>query len=533
MAEGGWLGRYEILRRLDANENDELLLARAHGPAGFHQSVVLKRHLARCDDGAPHLQRLAQEALAYALVTHPAVVRLHDFVLVDGYPVLVLEHVHGLSLARLVRTLRNRNTELPDEVALYLGHALFTALAAAHRAKNPENGEFVPVIHRDVNPRNVLVAWSGEVKLGNFGIAKVAGARRSDLTAPGTLHGTYGYMAPEQVLGDPLTVRTDVYMGALVVWELLARRRAFRIDGMAELELLKAMASPVLPDLAALRPSLSPALCNAVRVSLSANPDARSLSAIEMATCIEALVDLRAAREECGRLAASTRDSLRRAPPSSQAILSPLDQSGETEAFRAEDLRAAARRTPKAGVPTMDGTSAATIAPSLAPPVAPRLGPQGSLFTPMPQSLEPNAQSIVPEQRQASGWSIAMLATAGVAAIAIGFFATGAVNGAVRRYAGAVHPLVSAPSSAPDAAPAASLTASASASPAPSASAETTGRIVFPARAAGHRVFVDGRVVGEGQVAWPVACGRHVAKIGSRGKDQTVDVPCGGDAEVD
>lgn len=536
MAESGWLGRYEILRRLDANPDDELLLARAHGPAGFQQPVVLKRHLERCPEGAPQLERLAREALAYSLVTHPQIVRLHDFILLDGYPVLVLEHVHGLSLSRFVRTLRGRRVEIPDNVALYIGHAVFSALAAAHRARNAETGEFFPVIHRNVNPRSVLVAWTGDVKLGNFGIAKVAGVRRSDLTAPGTLHGTYGYMAPEQVLGDPLTVRTDVYMAALLLWELLARRRAFRTDGIAELELLKAMATPVLPDLATLRSGLSAALCHGVRVSLSAHADARSLSAIEMACCIEEAVDLRAAREECGRLASSTRDSMTRAPPPSQAILA-MDQSGETEAFRAEDLRGA----PAPSAPA-NASNAKTVppprpgAPSATPPSAP---PENTpLSTPMPPSLAPHARSVGPhaqwvavEPPSGRGSSIAMLAMAAVAAIAIGFVGTGAVTGAVQRHAAA------RPTSVQVRAPTPSVSATTS-SPVVSAAASaepprTTGRIILPARAAGHRLFIDDRVVGEGQGVLPVACGRHLVKIGSRGKSQSVDVPCGGDVDVE
>ncbi len=536
MAESGWLGRYEILGRLDANQNDELLLARAHGPAGFQQTVVLKRHLARCAEGAPQLERLAREALAYALVTHPQIVRLHDFVLLDGYPVLVLEHVHGLSLSRLVRTLRGRRVEIPDSVALFIGHGVFSALAAAHRARNAETGEFFPVIHRNVNPRSVLVAWTGDVKLGNFGIAKVAGTRRSDLTAPGTLHGTYGYMAPEQVLGDPLTVRTDVYMAALMLWELLARRRAFRTDGIAEFELLKAMAMPALPDLATLRSGLSAALCHGVRVSLSPSADARSLSAIEMANCIEEAVDLRAAREECGRLASSTRDTMKRAPPPSQAIVA-MEQSGETEAFRTEDVRGvAAPRAPK------DASNAKTVPPpragadSAAPPSAPMTS--APLSTPIPQSLAPHAHSVGPRAQWVASRppryrasSVAMLALAAIAAITIGFVATGAVTGAVRRHAAA------RPTYVPALAPTPSVSATTS-SPFASAAASaepprTTGRIVLPARAAGHRIFIDDRVVGEGQGVWPVACGRHVVRIGSRAKTQSVDVPCGGDVDVE
>src|SRR5579883_147366 len=204
------IGAYEIIRRLGAGGACDVLLARTHGPHGFSRLVVLKRLRADRARDPAYVADLAREARAYARVDHPAVVQLYDVVDDDGRPALVLQYVRGLSLHQLRAGLSSSGTALGDEVAIYVMHHVFAALAAAHEARDTDTGELAQVIHRDVSPANVLIDWSGTVRLADFGIAKLAGQSSGD-TALGLVKGTQGYMAPEQVDGSPVTVRTDVY----------------------------------------------------------------------------------------------------------------------------------------------------------------------------------------------------------------------------------------------------------------------------------------------------------------------------------
>lgn len=183
-----WFGEYEILRVLAIGPRSETLLARAHGPGGFRRRVVLKRYVTPADER--ETREFAREARALARVAGPNVVQLHAFTRLQGQPLLVLEHVPGLSLAE-VAALR----ALPDEAALHVGHALFSALAAAHEARDAETGEIAPVVHGDVHPGNVRIAWSGEVKLTGFATARLP--LGDDTPRPGGLRWTPGYMAPE------------------------------------------------------------------------------------------------------------------------------------------------------------------------------------------------------------------------------------------------------------------------------------------------------------------------------------------------
>lgn len=322
MDEGTDIGPYRIVRRIARGERSEVLLARIDGPHGFQRTVVLKRLVNQHANDALRLRRLAAEAIAYARLSHSAIVRLYDFVLLEQAPTLVLEYVPGVSLEALVRTKRDRGERISDRDALYVASRIFAALAAAHGARHPETGEFSPVVHRNVNPGNVLVSRHGEVKLGDFGMAHVPGV--SDVTPTGTLLGTYGYMAPEQIVGDAITVRTDIYAAGLLLWELLAGRRAFR-ESLPELEILQAMAEPQIPPIERIRPDLPPALYEALGRALRSGADER-IGARDMVEALRTFVHDPEAKaslaDDVGRGRGPASDA---PPPSLVPSLPPMD----------------------------------------------------------------------------------------------------------------------------------------------------------------------------------------------------------------
>src|SRR5690606_523933 len=228
------------------------------------------------DDGIARM--FAREASAYARLAHPSIVRLFDFFAIPSPPpgaaspegrggqlVMVLEHVDGPSLSRLKSMLKAAGKDLDDRAAFFVAARVFDALAAAHSTLD-DAGVPAPVIHRDVNPSNVLVPWDGEVKLADFGVAKVTGLEHHSVA--GMIKGTYGYMAPEQVTGDNVTPRADVYAGAIILWELLTKRKAFQRGALPEIEALRAMAEPRLPSIDVLRPDVDKGLRDALKRAL-------------------------------------------------------------------------------------------------------------------------------------------------------------------------------------------------------------------------------------------------------------------------
>lgn len=513
--------RYELVRPLGIGATSEVMLAVAHGPMGFERPVVLKRVLLDVGSGAAALatSRLGREARAYARLTNPAIVSLLDFVEDEGRPTLVLEHVDGLSLTRVVDGLRATGASLDDASAWYLGYRIFVALAAAHAARDPMTGEFAQVIHRDVCPDNVLVPWDGFAKLTDFGVARLAGV--SSDTRPGVINGTVGYLAPEQVRGEAITVRTDVYAACLVLRELLLRAPVFPRDRRSEVELLVAMAEPELVPLGVLRPALPIELTEAIDRGLATDPEQRNVTAEEIASLIQNAWSLEPAR---GRLIEQLA-TLRRGDEGS-----PRGQ-GDTAFDRAP-------------TPTMTAIPSPTPTPTTRP--LPRALPVSPLVLGTPDAMSTSREIEAPAVLRERPRRGPVFATATAAAIAIGVvlgvalglrerakvaeseraLSAAAASAARASAPPRAVPLPSTPP-APPAAPVASV-----ASVAPAGPRATTGRLLTEATETGHRIFVDGRLAGGGGAPLVVPCGRHDVRVGSAGRLRAVDVPCGGDVAV-
>lgn len=471
---------HRILRRLATGGTSDVLLACAEGPGGFQRVVVLKLLLRQFRHDGRFERMFLREAAAYARLSHPAIVRLYDFFAERDRLVLVLEYVDGLPLNRVYALLRGVGGRLDDAASLFIAWRLFSALAAAHCAKDPLTGEFGPVIHRDVNPSNLLVPWDGHVKLADFGMAKVSGL--PDDGPAGLLRGTFGYVAPEQARGGEVTVRADVYVGCLILWELLAGRKAIvrtaRFDGDVD----RGMSVPSFPALATLRPDLPRVLLDAVASGLGTNADGRGLTAEDMSNVLRTVADLDEGRRSLVEALSALRSSaagehLVGTTPPPQAVITPVTPS-------------ASERKPSSHRPV---------------------------------SLSGQA----PPQGAGVALWLAALATLGLC-LALGF--------RLRPHTGPASVTASAATAVPAVTAAASLAPSAAASTAPSAPAEgrdaTSGTITVPASRAGHRVWIDDHLVGEAPGRYAVSCGAHSIRVGSQGDLQRVDVACNGDVLV-
>jgi serine/threonine-protein kinase len=232
------------------------------------REVCVKRLAAQVD---PDLATgLREEARLLASVRHANVVSLLGFGEEEsGAPFLVLELVSGPDLRELSRALLglfDAPGSLPWRLAVHVACALLRALGAVQRA--------VPgLVHRDVTPHNVLISTEGEVKLADFGIALTR--ERAAWQRPGLVRGKLGYMAPEQIRGETLDVRTDLFAVGVVLYELLAGQRPVRARSVsAELQ---AAESGLIEPLARRRPDLAPALLAVVDRLLAKRPDDRYL----------------------------------------------------------------------------------------------------------------------------------------------------------------------------------------------------------------------------------------------------------------
>jgi len=271
---GDRVGEYEIVARLKSGGMATLFLAHRRGAAGFQRFVAIKVVHPHLATDPSFVRMFVDEALLSARIVHPNVVHVEELGEAEGTYFLVMEYVHGTSLSLLVRALARRKRMLAPELATSLIMKVADGLHAAHETRG-DRGELLGVVHRDVSPQNVLLAYQGHVKLIDFGIAKASG--RSQQTEAGSIKGKFRYMSPEQAWGRPVDRRSDVFSLAVVLWELLTARPLF--DAGNDLLVLEKVRHPVVEPPSRWVPSIPPELDAAVLAALAENPDDRPATA--------------------------------------------------------------------------------------------------------------------------------------------------------------------------------------------------------------------------------------------------------------
>ncbi len=218
------IGPYEIERRLALGGMAEVFVAQRQGPHGFSKRVALKRILPQFAGDPDFVSMFIDEAKLAARLQHPNVVQVFDFGEHGGELFLAMELVSGTNVNKLVRTSTLKQLPIPLDVALYIVAQTAAALRYAHHLTD-DQGEPLGFVHRDVSPANILLTDTGHVKLTDFGIAMVR--QRNPRTEDGHVRGKLGYMSPEQVMGKPMSDRSDVFTLGSVFAEMLMGRPLF------------------------------------------------------------------------------------------------------------------------------------------------------------------------------------------------------------------------------------------------------------------------------------------------------------------
>jgi serine/threonine-protein kinase len=278
------LGRYQIIKHLADGGMAELLLARSGGIEGFERHVVVKRIRVERARDQNVINMFLDEARLAASLHHANIVQVHDIGHEKGEYFFAMEYVHGEDLRRLLNHLAKKGEQLPLEHVLSVIMAAAAALHYAHEHKS-KDGKPLGIVHRDVSPANVLVAYDGNVKVVDFGIAKAA-VRSSD-TQVGTLKGKISYMAPEQCMGQPIDRRSDVFALGIVLYELYTVRRLFK--GESDFLTMAAIVQGNIPKPSEARPDIPPALEQIIMKALAMAPGDRYQTADEMRLALKQL----------------------------------------------------------------------------------------------------------------------------------------------------------------------------------------------------------------------------------------------------
>lgn len=281
---GRKLGRFEIICKLGSGGMSEVFLAWQRGVGGFQRPVVLKRILDHVKGQDDFVHMFVQEAKITSGLSHSGIAQLFDLSEENDELFMVMEFVPGGTLVEVARACLNAREQIPVGLTLAVVRETALALHYAHTFKDAV-GRARPVVHRDIAEKNIMVSLDGKTKLLDFGIARQQG--RASRTQVGTVKGTAGYMSPEQVRGERLDARTDIFSLGIVLHECLTGQRLFKAP--TRQDEIAALLSGEIPPPSARNRAISPALDAVVLKALARDRGARYASALELAAAFDRL----------------------------------------------------------------------------------------------------------------------------------------------------------------------------------------------------------------------------------------------------
>ena len=268
-------GHYRLERWLARGGTANIFLATYTGALGFEREIALKVILPEYARHWGFISMFLDEARLAARLSHPNIVQVHDLGEAGGYFYLAMELVPGSSLARMTARLKREERQFPLGVALYIAECILEALHHAH-LRRARSGAPLNIVHRDVNPQNILLGEDGEVKLADFGVARAS--INLSRTSSGVVKGKYSHMAPEQCLAKPVDARADLFSLGAVLHELLTGRPLFKRDNVYLT--MKAVLEEPIPAPSEINPRVPPELDALVLGALAREPERRYPSAL-------------------------------------------------------------------------------------------------------------------------------------------------------------------------------------------------------------------------------------------------------------
>ena len=305
-------GAYELLEKIATGGMAEVFRARVHGAMGFEKILVVKRILDQLAKDEEFRELFKNEARICAELAHVNIVQVFELGEHDAHLYIAMEYVHGLDLARLASRARSLG-DFPVNLALFILGEVLKALAYAHSLSDAD-GVPLHLVHCDISPQNVLISFSGEVKLTDFGISRAA-AQRGEVNV---IRGKYSYMSPEQAESRALDGRSDLFSLGTMLYELLTGRRLFK--SASRDETLARVRRAEVPSPRPYRKEISEELEGFLLKTLSRHPNDRWADAQEMYEAVSKLILSEGHRATNSDLAAYLRDVIESANAGAAAV---------------------------------------------------------------------------------------------------------------------------------------------------------------------------------------------------------------------
>jgi len=267
---------YAVVARLGQGGMAEVFLALSLGPSGFRKLVAIKRLHRHLQDDPASVELFLLEASLAARLQHPNVVQTHKVGTFEGQHFIAMEYLDGQPLNRVLNRLRSQEAHMHPSLAAHFISDALDGLHYAHEARDYD-GRPLGVIHRDVSPHNIFITFDGQVKLLDFGVARIG--EPEAYAQGGVINGKFAYMAPEQALGERVDRRADVWGMGTTLWECLAGQRLFR--GGSDVSVMQSSLTEDIPWVTDIAPEVPEQLARIVDKALQRDVDRRHRNALE------------------------------------------------------------------------------------------------------------------------------------------------------------------------------------------------------------------------------------------------------------
>lgn len=263
-------GKYYLLELINVGGMAEVFKAKMFGVEGFEKIVAIKKILPEVAEDAEFIRMFIDEAKIAVQLSHPNIVQILELGKIDDAFFIAMELVNGKDLKTIRKRLKRVELLMPVEQSAYVISQVCDGLDYAHR-KTDEKMNAINIIHRDISPQNIIISYEGNVKLIDFGIAKAKS--KSTKTQAGMLKGKFSYMSPEQVSGQPIDRRSDIFSLGVVLFEMLTGKRLFL--GKNDVETLEKIRKAEVPPPSVFNSDISPDLDKIVLKSLARDREER------------------------------------------------------------------------------------------------------------------------------------------------------------------------------------------------------------------------------------------------------------------
>ena len=263
-------GKYYLLELINVGGMAEVFKAKMFGVEGFEKIVAIKKILPEVAEDAEFIRMFIDEAKIAVRLQHPNIVQILELGKIEDSYFIAMELVNGKDLKTIRKRLKRVELLMPVEQSAYIISQVCDGLDYAHR-KTDDKMNSLNIVHRDISPQNMIVSYEGTVKLIDFGIAKAKS--KSTKTQAGMLKGKFSYMSPEQVSGQPIDRRSDIFSLGVVFFEMLTGKRLFL--GKNDVETLEKIRKAEVPPPSVFNSSVPPELDRIVLKALSKDRDER------------------------------------------------------------------------------------------------------------------------------------------------------------------------------------------------------------------------------------------------------------------